>query len=311
MPSVPLLNFTDSLSENPGRRARFITTLGRGLSEHGFVMVTGHGVDPSLLTAAYHTASRLFALPEGVKRAYERPAIARQRGYTPFGVERARDGNHADLKEFWHVGRELPADHPRARSGQMPGNLFPDAIPEAGPVFLSLYIALEGFALKLLECVGEWLGQPPEWFPLLTQEGDSILRVLHYPAVPDAVSGAVRAAAHEDINLMTVLPASTGPGLELLDREGRWLPIDAPGGVMVCDTGDMMALLTGGLLPATTHRVVNPHAGDSRSRYSLPFFLHPRPDAWLEPLRGAGPGILAGDFLRKRLLENGVMDPRG
>ncbi len=300
--SVPVVDLRDASTEGASRVA-FVDTLGRGLTTFGFVSVIGHGVDPDLLSRANRVAAELFALDEKVKRLYESPEDGRQRGYTPMQVERARDQSVADLKEFWHVGREQPP----SKDSVVPRNRLPLDHPEFGRTMLELYSALEAFALSLLDGVGEYLGQPPSYFRDLTDQGNSVLRVIHYPDLGEVPVGAVRAAAHEDINLMTVLPASTRPGLELLTRDGRWMAVETPPGVMVCDTGDMMAHLTGGQLPATTHRVVNPEGGGDGGRFSMPFFLHPAPDVMLRPLRGSAPTVRAHDFLMTRLRENGVL----
>ncbi|TNE84575.1 MAG: isopenicillin N synthase family oxygenase [Deltaproteobacteria bacterium] len=303
MASIPVVDFRDF--HDPAKREAFIRTLGEGLEAFGFVAVTGHGVDEDLLDRAYATAERTFALPSEVKRQYEDPANARQRGYTAFGVEHAKDQPIGDLKEFWHVGRELDADHPLARSGDIPVNHFPAEEPAFQGTFLELFDALEYFAHSLLAAVGEYLELPEGFFKEMVHDGNSVLRIIHYPDVPDAEPGAVRAAQHEDINLMTVLPASTRPGLELLTREGKWMAVQTPPGVMVCDTGDMMQLLTGGRLPATTHRVVNPDNADG-GRYSMPFFVHPHPDRRLTTLGSDEQGPTTRDFLLQRLRENGV-----
>jgi isopenicillin N synthase-like dioxygenase len=179
-------------------------------------------------------------------------------------------------------------------------------LPEFEAVMQRLFDAQEAFALELLDAVCLYLGLAPGFFRAMADEGNSVLRVIHYPDVGEAVPGAVRAAAHEDINLMTVLPAATQPGLELQTRDGTWLPVASPPGSMVCDTGDMMALVTGGRLPATTHRVVNPPAGGDGGRFSMPFFLHPAPNVVLTPIAGERAPIRAHDFLLQRLRENGV-----
>ncbi|MCO4744981.1 MAG: isopenicillin N synthase family oxygenase [Proteobacteria bacterium] len=304
MAGIPVVDFRDF--SNPERRASFVATLGKGLEEFGFVAVTGHGVSPELLAQAYAVAEQTFALPHASKASCEDSAGGRQRGYTSFGVEHAKDQAVPDLKEFWHIGRQLPDDHPLTLSGDIPANRFPDDQPDFGPTFLALFDALEGFANGLLEAVGEHLDLPEDFFRNFVRDGNSVLRVIHYPDMgPDAPPEAVRAAQHEDINLMTVLPASTRPGLELLTRDGEWMAVQTPPDVMVCDTGDMMQLLTGGRLPATTHRVVNPPDSDG-GRYSMPFFLHPHPDQILKPMQGDEPGITTREYLHERLVAIGV-----
>lgn len=302
---VPLIDFADYRAGGK-RRQDFVAALGRSLESTGFVKITGHGVRDDLLTQAYDVAQRTFGLPDEVKRQYEKPEISRQRGYTSFGVERAKDRAVADLKEFWHVGAELSADHPLSQSGDVPQNHYPREMPVFRETFHELFTELECFAKDLLVAIGAHLGVPEADFRGMVEDGNSVLRVIHYPDNPEAIPGAVRAARHEDINLLTVLPVSTRPGLQLLTRDGEWVAIDADPGVMVCDTGDMMQVLTNGRIPATTHRVVNPDESDG-GRLSMPFFLHPHPDHVLTPL---GPGgaepISSREFLLQRLRDNGV-----
>lgn len=280
-----------------------VRALGEGLEAFGFVAVTGHPVPADLLDRAHEAARRLFALDEAAKRACETPHDGRLRGYTPFGVEHAKDRATPDLKEFWHVGRE-PAEAPHL---ELPPNRFPAGLPEVRDTLLELFRALDAVALDLLDAVGRWLELPAGGLRALATGGNSVLRVVHYPPLgPDVPPGALRAAEHEDVNLLTVLPVATEPGLELLTRDGRWMAVDPPPGVLVCDTGDMMQWLTSGRVPSTTHRVVNPVVDPDRARYSLPFFCHPQPDAWLTPFDGAGEPLRARDFLHRRLVEIGL-----
>ncbi len=304
---IPCVDLRDYTSGEPARHDAFVRVLGEGLERFGFVSVVGHGVDPALLASAYALARTTFALPDAAKRRYEIPENGRQRGYTSFGVEHAKDQSAPDLKEFWHVGRKLPPDHPLALRNEIPVNQFPVEVPGFEPSFLRLFYALEDFALRLLDAVGEYLGKQPPFFRSMVQDGNSVLRVINYPDLGGpAPAGAIRAAQHEDINLMTVLPASTQPGLELMTREGKWIPVMTPPDVMVCDTGDMMQLLTAGRLPSTTHRVVNPEGADG-GRLSMPFFLHPHPDHVITPMKaGYGSPVTAKEFLLRRLREIGV-----
>lgn len=302
---IPVLDF-GAWHDDGLPRARFVQALGASLSRFGFVVITHHGIDPATVDAAFATARQVFALPEAVKHGYQHPECAFQRGYTPFGREKARGKNVHDLKEFWHIGRDLPVNHPFRLRGLMADNDFPAEVPAFAPAMRHLFAAQERFALGLLAAIARFLGVDPTVFLDLVEDGNSVLRVINYPDIDGpAPEGAVRAAAHEDINLLTVLPAATRPGLQLLTPEGEWLDIDAPPGAMVCDTGDMMALLTGGRLPATTHRVINPGGADG-GRMSMPFFLHPHPDALLGPLDGSAPGRPAHEVLAERLRENNV-----
>jgi isopenicillin N synthase-like dioxygenase len=299
---VPIVDFRDFLGTDAERR-RFVAQVGGALEDLGFVSIENHGIAPETLARAYADAARVFALPDAIKRASETPADARQRGYTPFGIEHAKDRPVADMKEFWQVGRRTSGP------GPLPQNRFPAEVPAFAETIQDLFDQLEGFANHLLDAVGQHLALEPGFFRKMVEDSNSVLRVIHYPPLSEAIpEGALRAAPHEDINLMTVLPASTEGGLELLTRDGEWLAVSPPPGVMICDTGDMMALVTAGRLPATTHRVVNPAGAElGRPRYSMPFFLHPHPDVTLTPLWPSDrQPIKARDFLHQRLVEIGV-----
>ena len=301
MEKVPVLDFRRAESD----RSAFVQELGRSLEHFGFVCLTHHGIENARFEQGYELALELFGLPTDVKRGYEHPEEGRKRGYTGMGVERAKDHPVPDIKEFWHVGRELSADHPSAASGETPRNYWPTEVPAFRAHFEPLFLDLDAVGVRILECVGEFLGRPAGFFEDCVRDGTTVLRIINYPEMDEPpVPGAVRAAAHEDINLMTLLPASTRPGLQLLTREGQWLAVDAPAGALICDTGDMMQLLTHKRLPATTHRVVNPEQNDG-GRLSMPFFVHPRNDFVLEVVDGEA--ITAGAFLDERLRENGVL----
>lgn len=270
----------------------------------GFAVVEGHGIDDGVIASARQAARDFFALPDHVKRRYHQPGGAGQRGYTPFGIETAKGHTHHDLKEFWHVGRDLPEGHRFA--SRMPPNIWPDdALPGFRPAMQALFSALETTGGRVLRAIAVNLGRAPDFFADPVQDGNSILRLLHYPPVsPDAPG--VRAGAHEDINVITLLLGAEEAGLELLSRDGEWLSVPAPPGSLVINVGDMLQRQTGGILPSTTHRVVNP-APERRhlSRYSMPFFLHYRPDWFIEPFvaRDDMPAILADDYLMQRLQE--------
>lgn len=312
---VPLVDLRDFLAGEGPRRDRFVADLGAAIADLGFVRVTGHDVLPEIIEPAYAAARAFFSLPEEDKERYYVSGGGGERGYTPFGFEHAKDKAAPDLKEFWHVGRELPSDHRLAPV--YPPNLWPAEVPAFRPTMLTLYERLEEAAQVLLQALALYLGEPGDTFTSLTTDGNTILRPIHYPPIAANyyIPGAIRAAEHEDINFITLLMTSTSAGLELLTRDGEWIPADANPGEILADTGDMMSRVTNGVLPATTHRVVNPEDGNT-DRLSMPFFVHPRPDAVLRVLdqfRGPDhppplPDITGRQFLRRRLLEIGLLD---
>lgn len=298
-----------SLADGERDPERFEAQLGEALRDLGFVAVEDHGIPQRVFDAVYEDFARFFALDDALKRRNERPELGRARGYTSFGVEHAKDRDVPDLKEFFHVGREVDPAHPRRAA--LLANEWPDEVEGLRESTLALFGALDDVARRLLAAVGAHLGVGRALLPDLAEDGNSVLRVIHYPVCDgfDA-PGAMRAAEHEDINLMTLLPPSPQSGLELLTREGEWRPIRAIEGQIIVDTGDMMSRITNGALPATTHRVVNPE-GEPEARYSMPFFVHPHVDAVLEvlpPCRGDAdpPPVRAQDFLMERLRAIGV-----
>jgi isopenicillin N synthase-like dioxygenase len=303
---IPLVDFGGFAEHTGAERAATVAALGASLERYGFVAISGHGVPTTLLDEAYAVAAQVFALPEAAKRRCETPEDARQRGYTPYLLEKAKDQAAPDLKEFWHVGQELAADHPMRLKGLMGPNQVPAELPEFGAVMNRLFAAQMCFAELLLDAIAEYLGAPRDLFRGVVKDGNHVLRVINYPDVHDGPAGAVRAAAHEDINLLTVLPSATRPGLQVLDKDGQWIAIEATPGIMICDTGDMMEVLSGGRLPAVTHRVVNPPGGADGGRLSMPFFMHPNPEARLAPFDSDEPGVRAHDFLMARLVANNV-----
>jgi isopenicillin N synthase-like dioxygenase len=284
----------------------FAGALGASFARHGFAVVSDHGLDQAQIEAAAADARRFFALPEDIKRRYLIAGGAGQRGYTPFGVETAKDAEHFDLKEFWHVGREGPAAD----------NVWPAEVPDFKARQLWLYGALERLGERLLRAIARYLGLDPDFFAPATRDGDSILRLLHYPPSPFDVPN-LRAAAHEDINAITLLLGAEEGGLEIKGEGGAWLPVNPPPGSVVCNIGDMLQRLTNHVLPSTSHRVVNPPPERRGvARYSAPFFLHFAGDYRIETLPGCISAerpdlypapITAGDYLRLRLREIGLL----
>ncbi|MBX9576001.1 MAG: isopenicillin N synthase family oxygenase [Caulobacteraceae bacterium] len=289
----------------------FARDLGASFERYGFAVVSDHGLDADLIDAAVADAKAFFALPEDVKRQYHRPGTGGARGLTPFGVEAAKDAKAADLKEFWHTGRELPEGH--AYTATMPQNLWPTEVAGFREHVYGMYEALDALGRKLLKAIARHLGLADDYFDDKVQLGNSVLRLLHYPPVPADAPG-VRAGAHEDINVITLLLGAEEAGLQLKEKDGSWLDIAPPPGALVVNIGDMLQRLTNHVLPSTTHRVVNP-APERRgfARYSTPFFLHFNPDFLIETLpstitpgnpdRYAGKAITADDYLAERLRE--------
>ncbi|MEM9899163.1 MAG: 2-oxoglutarate and iron-dependent oxygenase domain-containing protein, partial [Pseudomonadota bacterium] len=253
VPELSLASFTDG---SAAERSRFEADLMEGLTYFGFVVLKDHGISKTLLSSAYDASRTFFDLPDDQKLKYMIGTDG-QRGYTPFGREHAKDAVAPDLKEFWHVGREFPPDDRLA--SVYPPNVWPDTPPDFRAAFLALYAALEEAGLLMLDALAPSLDVSSAYFREMAGQGNSILRLLHYPPISDkADPKSVRAAAHEDINLITILVAANGAGLELLDRNGKWLPVETDPDNLIVDAGDMLARITNGLIPATTHRVVNP-----------------------------------------------------
>jgi isopenicillin N synthase-like dioxygenase len=287
----------------------FAQELGNSFVEYGFAIVRDHGIPEQLIHLAEEKAKLFFALPEDVKNKYYIEGTGGARGYTPFGIETAKGHKAYDLKEFWHVGRQLPEGHKYREV--MPDNVWPAEIADLRTTFLALYDAFDAAGVKVLRAIARFLKVDEEYFTDTVRDGNSVMRLLHYPPVPKEAEGRIRAAAHEDINTITLLLGAEEAGLELLSKDGRWLPVSPPEGALAVNIGDMLQRLTCGRLRSTTHRVVNPVGERARhARYSMPFFLHFRPDFLIEPLaecvaEGQTPEspITAHDYLMQRLRE--------
>jgi isopenicillin N synthase-like dioxygenase len=264
-------------------RAAFVAELGAAYREWGFAGIRGHDIGDARIDAAYDVFKRFFELPDAVKRKYHVAGGGGARGYTPFGVETAKDSKHHDLKEFWHVGREIPRDSRHA--GVMPPNLWPEEIEGFREHAYGLYQALDRLGGSVLGALALHIGLPEDWFVDKTDEGNSILRPIHYPPITSDDIPNVRAGAHEDINLITLLVGASAEGLEVRSRKGDWVPFTADADTIVVNIGDMLQRLTNHVYPSTTHRVVNPPGEKARQpRYSTPFFLHPNPDFLIDVL---------------------------
>jgi len=307
---VPLVSMAEQANDPEGFAQKF----GQSFRRFGFAMVADHGVPQELIDRAWAKTKEFFALSEEEKRQYHIPGGGGARGLTPFKTEIAKGATHVDLKEFWHIGRELAKGH--RFEAQMAPNIWPHAPEGFKETFLELFQALDDAGDRLLSAIAVYLGLEPNWFDRAVKDGNSVLRLLHYPPVP-ADAPEVRAGAHEDINLITLLLGAEEAGLELLDKDGSWLPVKPPEGAMVVNVGDMLQRLTNHYLPSTTHRVVNPPVERRGTpRYSMPFFLHPAPDFLIEtlpstitaesPNRYPTP-ITAHDYLFERLVEIGLI----
>ncbi len=291
----------------------FAARIGSSFSDWGFAVIADHGIPDDLIAKAEQMSRAFFALPDDVKRKYFVEGGGGARGYTPFGTEAAKDSDIHDLKEFWHIGRQLPEGH--EFEPFMSANIWPDEVDGFRDCYLDLFAAFDRAGQRILEGIARFLNLDPDFFDDTVRDGNSILRLIHYPPVP-ADSPAVRAAAHEDINTITLLIGAEEAGLELLDKQGNWRPVTPKPGELAVNIGDMLQRLTNNRLPSTTHRVVNP-APERRghSRYSMPFFLHFRPDYLIETLPQCVDDehsdlypepITAHDYLMERLREIGL-----
>jgi isopenicillin N synthase-like dioxygenase len=303
--SVPTLDFAHV--DTPA----FARDIGAAYERYGFVVIRGHGIPPALTRDFLAAYQSFFALPEATKRRYHVAGGGGARGYTPFGIETAKGATHHDLKEFWHVGRELPAGHPFSR--YMPANIWVAELPQFKALSLEMFEAFDAMGRALLRAIARSLGLADDWFEPTVNLGNSVLRVIHYPPMPPTPTESVRAGAHEDINVITLLMGAEEPGLQVLTKQGQWLAVNPEPGSLVVNVGDMLQRLTNNLLRSTTHRVVNPpRERASFARFSMPYFLHFNPDFLIDTLPGcisaAHPNaypepITADDYLQQRLRE--------
>src|SRR5215217_1594079 len=299
-----------SLTEADRDPEAFSGKLGRSFEEYGFAIIADHGIPQDLIEDAEAKAKQFFALPEEVKRGYAIPGGGGARGYTPFGIETAKGQTAHDLKEFWHVGRELPAGHPFR--DHMGDNVWPAEVDSFKTTFLELFDTFDRTGLKILKAIARFLAIDEGYFVDTVRDGNSVLRLLHYPPIAGEPGSNVRAGAHEDINAITLLLGAEEAGLELLTRDKRWIPVSPKPSELVINIGDMLQRLTNGKLRSTTHRVVNPTPDRaSKARYSMPYFLHFRSDFLIEALpetvpageQPKWPPITANDYLQERLRE--------
>lgn len=312
---IPSLDLAVFRTGTPAQRQEFVSRLGEAYSNIGFVAIRNHFLKEDVRNRLYDAIQRFFALPDEVKGKYEIPGLAGQRGYTSKGKEHAKGRNTGDLKEFYHVGQEGDGSGPPEG---YPANVWPEEVPEFKDAALEAFKALEETGVYMLRAIALYLGLEESYFDERVKDGNSILRPIHYFPIedPDSVpSDAVRAAEHGDINLITLLMGASAEGLEVLRRDGKWIPINALPDQLVINVGDMLERLTNGRLRSTIHRVVNPPRDKMNTpRYSVPFFMHPRSEVDLSCLASCidddhpklFEDITAGEFLDQRLAEIGL-----
>ena len=279
------------------RDTETISQLKLALTMHGFFTITDHGIADEVLKSSYKLSKDFFSLQEDVKNSYAHPEKAGARGYTPYGKETAVGETTPDLKEFWHHGPVIDDSY----DSRISENIKVSEIPGFNDQFDILFNQLNLLGMKVLSAIAVILGKKPNFFDAWALKGNSILRLIHYPPVEDS-SNILRARAHEDINLITLLVGAEESGLEVQNPEGEWIPIAAKSKSIVCNIGDMMQLVTRSQLKSTSHRVIDNNVSSSASRYSMPFFLHPSPEVELcSIVDDSTESISAHDFLEERL----------
>jgi len=310
IPVVDLAKFTQGNAED---RKAFVAEIGKAYEEVGFVAVKNHGIPEHLIDGLYNYVKTFFSLPSDLKRSYEKVELAGQRGYTSFGKEHAKGSDAPDLKEFYQFGQTVTDGDVIAE--EYPDNISVDEIPELRPTMEEAYANFQKSGIALLQAISIYLGLDEHYFDNYVHNGNSILRAIHYPPITSEPKSAIRAEQHEDINLITLLVGASAEGLQILTKQGEWVPVTALPGQIVVNVGDMLQRLTNNKLRSTTHRVVNPpkeHWGTSR--FSIPFFLHPKGKMDLTCLNScidaehpkAYEDTTAGDYLDERLREIGL-----
>lgn len=310
IPSVDLKQF---LSTDEKQKYEFVNQIGSAYEEIGFVSLKNHFLDEELMNDLYSEVKAFFDLPEEVKKKYEREDLAGQRGYVSFGKEHAKGSSKGDLKEFWHFGQEPAKD--AQLSEDYPENILVKELPNFYPVGMKSYKALEKTGIYVLRALALYIGLKEHYFDYWASNGNSILRPIHYPPIKEEPKGAVRAGAHGDINLITLLMGASTGGLQVKRKDGQWIDAKPDEGDLVINVGDMLERHTNNKLRSTIHRVINPPKEEwSKPRYSIPFFMHPRSDMKLNCLEECidethpkqYEDITAGEFLNQRLAEIGL-----
>jgi isopenicillin N synthase-like dioxygenase len=313
---VPSLDLADFTGNDDVKKKKFVASLGEAYNNIGFVAIRNHYLSDGLSAELYNAIKKFFSLQDSVKQKYEIPGLAGQRGYIGKGKEHAKGRNTGDLKEFYHVGQTVIGDDPIKK--EYPDNIWPDELPEFKTIALEVYKQLEKTGVLMLRAIALYLDLPENYFDNKVKHGNSILRPIHYFPIenPDTVpADAVRAAEHGDINLITLLMGASADGLQVMRRDGKWIPITALPEQLVVNVGDMLERHTNKKLKSTIHRVVNPPRHlMNKPRYSIPFFMHPRSEMSLSALPGCVDAqhpklwddITAGEFLNQRLREIGL-----
>lgn len=314
MNKIPSVDLRDFLSDDPARKQKFVNEIGKAYEDIGFVALKGHFLDDALVKELYGEVKNFFDLPVETKQKYEIPGIGGQRGYVGFGKETAKGFKKADLKEFWHFGQYLAEDS--KYSDVYPDNVTVAEVPKFNEVGKKAYQMLEKTGKYVLRALALYLGLDEFYFDQYIAEGNSILRPIHYPPITQEPEDAVRAAAHGDINLITLLMGAQGRGLQVQNHEGEWIDAIAEPDELMINVGDMLSRHTNNKLKSTIHRVVNPDRELwGTSRYSIPFFMHPVSEMKLDALEGTYdennpklyPDTTAGELLHERLVELGLI----
>lgn len=314
MEKIPSVNLQDFLSEDPKRKQKFVNEIGKAYEEIGFVALKGHFLDEKLVGELYTEVKHFFELPIETKEKYEIPEIGGQRGYISFGKEHAKGRSTGDLKEFWHFGQYVSEDSKYA--AEYPENVEVAELPKFNSVGKEAYQMLEKTGVYVLRALALYIGLDEFYFDKFAKDGNSILRPIHYPPITSEPKDAVRAAAHGDINLITLLMGAQGKGLQVKNHNGEWIDAIAQPDELMINVGDMLSRLTNNKLKSTIHQVVNPPREMwGKSRYSVPFFMHPVSDMPLNCLPECidenhpklYEDITAGEFLHERLVELGLI----
>ncbi len=314
MNSIPSVNLEDFISNDPDKKQHFVNAIGKAYEDIGFVALKGHFLDDTLVERLYTEVKNFFSLPIETKQKYEIPGIGGQRGYVSFGKESAKGKKEGDLKEFWHFGQYVEDDD--ALKNEYPDNVEVEELPDFNAVGKETYQMLEKTAKYVLRALALHLGLEETYFDNYIHNGNSILRPIHYPPITQEPKEAVRAAAHGDINLITLLMGAQGRGLQVQNHEGEWIDAIAQPDELMINVGDMLSRHTNKKLKSTIHRVVNPPKELwGTSRFSIPFFMHPISDMKLNVLDSCvdenNPkhfdDITAGEFLNERLIELGLI----